>query len=213
MIKNVKHLGRNIVITLGEEAMALTSTVDGGLKHGIKYVIYHQVPKNFMEDPTREAVRTHGELSIRSGEAITFLTATELPRNHTIYKEVINGVEIETSITMGLSNPYRIGRGDVITEGLGESTINMAIIINKPLTVQAMIDAITLAAQVKALTLAELSGGNIHGTTSDAIALLTPTNGDKEPYAGPATIIGKAMIHTVYNALIKAYETYTKPKS
>ena len=212
MIRHTKYLSRNIIITLNEEATALTSTVDGGLRNGIRHIIHHQVPKNFMEEPMREVVKTHRELSIRDGEVMTFLTATELPRNHIIHRETINGAEVEVSITMGLTNPYKISRGDAIAEGIGEATINMAIIISKPLTIQAMIDAITLAAQVKALTLAEMTGGNMHGTTSDAIAVVTPSNGDKEPYAGPATTIGKAVIHAVHNALMKAYETYTKPK-
>ena len=208
MIRDIRHLGRNIVITLGEEATALASTVDGGLRSGIRHIIHHQVPKNFMEDPIEEIARTHRELAINSDEAITFLTATELPRNHVIHREVINGVEVEVSVTMGLTNPYRIGGGDVITNGVGESTINMAIIIGRPLTVQAMIDAITLAAQVKALTLAELTGNALHGTTSDAIAIVTPGNGHREPYAGPATTIGRAVVHAVHNALARMYETY-----
>ena len=210
MIKDVKYPGRNIIITLSEEATALTSTVDGGLRSGIRYVIHHQVPKNFMEDPIEEVTRTHRELAINSDKAITFLTATELSRNHVIHGEVINGVEVEVSVTMGLTNPYRIDGGNVITNGAGESTINMAIIIGRPLTVQAMIDVITLAAQVKALTLAELTGNAMHGTTSDAIAVVTPSNGNKEPYAGPVTVIGKAVVHVVREALVRAYNTYTK---
>ncbi len=86
----------------------------------------------------------------------------------------------------------------------------MAIIISKPLTLQAMIDAIALSSQVKALTLAELTGDRMHGTTSDAVAIITPTKGNKEPYAGPATTIGKAITHAIYNALIRAYGTYTQ---
>ncbi|WP_243671567.1 adenosylcobinamide amidohydrolase [Vulcanisaeta sp. JCM 16161] len=192
MIQNIKYLGRNIVITLNQEATALASTVDGGLRSGIKYIIHHQVPKNFNEEPTREIEKTHRELAIRGEEAITFLTATELPRNHVMRRETTNDIEVYVSITIGLTNPYKIEGSEIRTWLTGVSTINMAIIVNKPLTIQAMIDAITLAAQTKALTLAELTGNGMHGTTTDAIAILTPTNGDKEPYAGPATAIGKA---------------------
>ncbi|WP_054857447.1 adenosylcobinamide amidohydrolase [Vulcanisaeta sp. JCM 16159] len=209
MISNVKHLSGNIIIMLSQKATALASTVDGGLRSGIKYIIHHQVPKNFNEEPTREIEKTHRELAIRGEEAITFLTATELPRNHAIHRETTNDVEVEVSITLGLTNSYRISKGHIESREIGESTINMAIIVNKPLTIQAMIDAITLAAQTKALTLAELTGNGMHGTTTDAIAILTPTNGDKEPYAGPATAIGKAVVHAIHNTLIKAYEAYT----
>lgn len=197
------------MITLSQEAIALASTVDGGLRNGIKYIVHHQVPRDFNNDPIKEVMRVHRELSIRSDEAITFLTATELPRNHITHREVINDVEIAVSITTGLTNPYRIEGGNIEAWGLHESTINMAIIISKPLTVQAMIDAIMLSAQVKALTLAELTNGEIHGTTSDAVAIITPINGNKEPYAGPATSIGKAVVHAVHEALIRAYKTYT----
>ncbi|BDR91882.1 adenosylcobinamide amidohydrolase [Vulcanisaeta souniana] len=212
MINSVKYLSGSIIITLNQEVTALASTVDGGLRNGIKYIIHHQVPKDFNNDPIKEVTKVHRELSISSDKAITFLTATELPRNHITHREVINDAEIEVSITTGLTNPYRIERGSIEVWGLHESTINMAIIISKPLTVQAMIDAIMLSSQVKALTLAELTNGKIHGTTSDAVAIITPINGNRELYAGPATTIGKAVTHAVYNAVMKAYETYVKPK-
>ncbi|ADY02105.1 CbiZ domain containing protein [Vulcanisaeta moutnovskia 768-28] len=208
MIIDVKYLRENVVITLNQETMALASTVDGGLRNGIKYVIHHQVPKDFNNDPIREVMRTHRKLTINSNEAITFLTATEIPRNHVINEEIINGVETEVSITMGLTNPYRINKGGIETRGFGESTINMAIIIDRPLTIQAMIDVTMLAAQIKALTLAELTGNRMHGTTSDAIAILTPINGNREPYAGPATAIGRAVVYAIRGTLIKAYEIY-----
>ncbi|MGC8608072.1 MAG: adenosylcobinamide amidohydrolase, partial [Vulcanisaeta sp.] len=187
---------------------ALASTVDGGLRNGIKYLLHHQVPKNFNEDPIREVERTHRELSINSNEAITFLTATELPKNHVMHSEASNNIEVEVSITIGLTNPYKIEGPEIKTWLTGMSTINMAIIINKPLAIQAMIDAITLAAQAKALTLAELTGNRMHGTTSDAIAILTPINGNREPYAGPATAIGRAVVYAIRGTLIKAYEIY-----
>ncbi len=100
------------MITLSQEAIALASTVDGGLRNGIKYIIHHQVPpRDFNNDPIKEVIRVHRELLIRSDEAITFLTATELPRNHITHREVINDVEIAVSITTGLTNPYRIEGG------------------------------------------------------------------------------------------------------
>ncbi len=211
MIQDIKYLSGNIVIILSQETTALASTVDGGLRNGIKYLLHHQVPKHFNEDPIREVERTHRKLSINSNEAITFLTATELPKNHVMHREASSNIEVEVSITIGLTNPYKIEGPEIKTWLTGMSTINMAIIINKPLTIQAMIDAITLAAQAKALTLAKLTGNNMHGTTTDAIAILTPTNGKKEPYAGPATEVGKTITKAIHTALTKAYQEYTKP--
>ncbi len=112
MINDIKYLNGNIIITLNQETTALANTVDGGLRNGIKYIIHHQVPpRNFNNDPIKEAIKTHRELTIDSNEAITFLTATELPRNHTIHRETIYGVEIEVSVTIGLINYYKINRG------------------------------------------------------------------------------------------------------
>jgi adenosylcobinamide amidohydrolase len=205
----VVHEDGDVVIKLGATYVALSNTVDGGLRTNIRYIVHHRVPKNFNDDPHKEVARAHKKHGLRSEEAITFLTATELPRNHVIRQGITHEIEFWVSITIGLSNPYRIRRGDVEYGNPNTaSTINMAIIINKPLTVQAMIDALTLAAQVKAITLSELTSGSIHGTTSDAIAILALSHGEQMPYAGPATVIGRALVNTLYNALIEAYYTY-----
>ena len=110
------------------------------------------------------------------------------------------------SLTIGLSNPYRIENGDVISLMHNPSTINIAVIINANLTQPALVDAVALIAETKHEVLSKLTNGKIHGTTSDAIAVLSLGNGELRPYAGPATDVGKAVSHAVYNTLIKAYE-------
>lgn len=206
MITSVIHRGSDVIIRLSDTAMALASTVDGGLRNSIRYVIHHQVPKDFNKDPLMEVMEVHKRHAMNTNETITFLTATELPRNHTIHRETMGQVETWVSITMGLSNPYKMSNGDLTYSPAAPSTINTAIIINKALTIQAMIDVITLTAQVKALTLDRLVG--IHGTTSDAIAVIVPTNDEPEPYAGPATTVGRTIVRAVYNTLIMAYNKY-----
>jgi adenosylcobinamide amidohydrolase len=205
----VINVDGDVILKLGTSHRALSSTVDGGIRNNIMYVIHHKVPKNFNEDPYREITKVHRKYAINSNNAITFLTATELPKNHTIHREISNDIETLVSITIGLSNPYRINQGNIeFQESINTSTINIAVIINKPLSIQAMIDIITLTAQTKTITLIELTDNKIHGTTSDAIAILTPADGKPIPYAGPATEIGKALVHAIHNALVKIYNTY-----
>ncbi|WP_291765534.1 adenosylcobinamide amidohydrolase [Caldivirga sp. UBA161] len=206
MIRQVKAANGDLVVTLSSTAVSLSSTVDGGLRHGVRYIIHHHVPGNFNTDPILEVRRIHEALSINSNEAITFLTATELPRNHVIVEEDTYGLKVAVSLTIGLSNPYRIEDGNVISLMRNPSTVNIAVIINANLTQPALVDAVALIAETKHEALSRLTNGKIHGTTSDAIAVLSLSSGELKPYAGPATDVGKAISHAVYNALIRAYE-------
>ncbi len=205
MIRQVKVNNGDLVLALNGTAVSLSSTVDGGLRHGIRYVIHHHVPSDFNTDPMLEVKKVHDKLMIKSNEAITFLTAVELPRSHVIHEESSGELRVTVSLTMGLSNPYRIKGGSVVSLWRGYSTINVAVIINAPLASPALVDAVSLIAEVKHETLGELTGGKIHGTTSDAVAVLSLNEGVVKPYAGPATEVGELISHAVYNALIKAY--------
>ena len=206
MIRQVKVVNGDIVLVLNNAVDSLSSTVDGGLRHGVRYIIHHHVPSDFNADPMLEVRRIHEALSIKSNETVTFLTATELPRNHVINEENTHGLRVTVSLTIGLSNPYRIEDGNVISLLRKPSTVNIAVIIDANLTQPALVDAVALIAETKHETLSELTNGEIHGTTSDAIAILSSGNGELRPYAGLATDVGKAISHAVYNALIKAYE-------
>ncbi|ABW02194.1 adenosylcobinamide amidohydrolase [Caldivirga maquilingensis] len=206
MIRQVKVVNGDLILVLSNAMDSLSSTVDGGLRHGIRYIIHHHVPSNFNTDPMLEVRRVHEALLINSNEAVTFLTATELPKNHVINEENMYGLSVVVSLTIGLSNPYRIKNGNVISLLRNPSTVNIAVIIDANLTQQALVDAVALIAETKHETLSELTNGKVHGTTSDAIAVLSSGNGELRPYAGPATDVGKAISHAVYGALVKAYE-------
>ena len=47
MISQVKVINGDLIIMLSKAASSLSSTVDGGLRHGIRYIIHHHVPKEF----------------------------------------------------------------------------------------------------------------------------------------------------------------------
>ncbi|WP_069806951.1 adenosylcobinamide amidohydrolase [Vulcanisaeta thermophila] len=199
-----RFTGNNVIIELDGEYTALSSTVDGGLRNGIRHVIHHQVPTDFNQDPINEVERACNELGIDHNHAITFLTATELPRNHTLYTLPDNSVAV--SITMGLTNTYNINETPRNQRSTyAPSTINIAVIINKPLTQTALVDALRITSEVKAVTLGSRLG--IHGTVSDAIAVIAPS-GDDNKYAGPATAIGKAIINAVSDAINNALSKY-----
>jgi adenosylcobinamide amidohydrolase len=205
MIRRIISTDGDVVIELSSAASMLSSTVDGGLRYGVRFIIHHHVPKDFNADSATEVKVTHIRLGINSNEVVTFLTAAELPKSHVIHNEQHGDIDITVSVTMGLSNPYRIDGPRIIEMWRGPSTVNIAIIVNRPLAVTAMVDAIALSAEAKHETLSSLSGGRLHGTTSDALAIVSLGEGEPEPYAGPATRVGKAIVSSINNALTKAY--------
>lgn len=197
-------VNHDVLLELDGEYTALSSTVDGGLRNGIKYVVHHQVPQSFDQDPMEEIGRVYDELGVGREKALTFLTATELPRNHTIY--VAEDNSIIASITMGLTNTYNIMEGIQATQDMAMSTINMAIIINRPMTMPALVDAYRLVSEAKAVVLGSKLG--VHGTVSDALAVMAVQAEGGIKYAGPATEVGRALIKVVSAALSEALIRY-----
>ncbi|CCC82095.1 adenosylcobinamide amidohydrolase [Thermoproteus tenax] len=203
MIAEIIHRGTDVVLQLDTVAVALSSTVDGGLRGGIRYVVHHKVPYRWNGDPLEEIERAHAALGVPSDETITFLTAAQLPRVHGLGRAAVGEVAVVVSATVGLSNPYRISRGDVeVLRPEEPSTVNIATFVNVPLSVQAMLDVLALVSQAKALALWDLAG--VHGTTSDAVAVLSPAGPSRRPYGGAATDIGRAVVRATYAALADA---------
>ncbi len=96
--------------------------------------------------------------------------------------------------TVGLSNALRAGDrpGTAATFG----TINLVCRLSHPLTDEAMIEALALAAEAKTLAMVEsgvssrISERAASGTGTDCIVIAAPLGGDPLPYAGKHTPAG-----------------------
>jgi len=114
-----------------------------------------------------------------------------------------------TWCTAGCSNALRIG--DPATAGMGPGTINLAVVINQPLSPAAMAEALAMAGEAR--TAAVLAAGILStrtrrpatGTGTDCIVVASPLRGPAQQYCGKHTLlgelIGKAALRSCSRAL------------
>ncbi len=107
--------------------------------------------------------------------------------------------------TVGLSNLLRAG--DPATHR-AEGTINLLVCVSQPLTMEAAIEALSLAGEAKALAVLEsgmrsvVSQAPATGTGTDYMALAWPATGTPQSYAGKHTAVGAAIGRAVF-ALVR----------
>jgi adenosylcobinamide amidohydrolase len=112
--------------------------------------------------------------------------------------------------TAGCSNALRVG--DPATFGtVRPGTINIALVVNQPLTQSAMAEALAMATEARVAAMHEariasvLSQRPATGTGTDCIVVASPTRGPAHAYCGKHTVlgelIGKAAMRSCERAL------------
>jgi adenosylcobinamide amidohydrolase len=107
--------------------------------------------------------------------------------------------------TIGLSNALRAGDTPGAPARVG--TINALCHVSTPLTPEAMIEAMALASEARALAVREAdipsrrSGEPSSGTGTDCIVIAAPDGDAATPYAGKHTAVGHVIGASVHDAI------------
>lgn len=123
------------------------------------------------------------------------------------------------AVTAGIGNAVDVSAALTRDEKPRIGTINTWVIINGQLPDEAFIQAMVTAteAKAKALQVEEvkdpLTGTIATGTSTDSILVAATQQGDKLPYAGPITPLGKLVAHGVYDCTVRAVRAYKKSVS
>jgi len=190
----------DVILSINYKAMGVSTTFNCGMMSNVIKVIHHHVSDDF--DLKEEYEKLADTFKLNLKRTIIFLTAADVRSRHILYECECEGVHTIISLTAGFTNPYVIKNGEVHSMlKNSKSTINIAVFIDRKLNQGAMIDAIRTVSEAKSASLFELTGGSMHGTTSDAIAVITKASGKEENFAGPFTPVGKSITMAVYRAL------------
>lgn len=201
MILNIELFKNNndVILNVNFRNRAISTTLNGGIMSNVSHIIHHHVLDDFDLKKERKKLVNY----LNSKNFISFMTAVNAAQKHVMYSCMCCSVNVTVSLTAGFSNPYLITNGEIrslLDKGL--STVNIAVFVDRFLDKGAMVDAIGIISEAKALSLYELTGGVMHGTTTDATALISDVSGSPEDFAGPATPVGRAITFAVYNALL-----------
>ncbi|MGC8557979.1 MAG: adenosylcobinamide amidohydrolase [Nitrososphaeria archaeon] len=198
---NIKLFENNmdVILKVNYKNRAISTTLNGGIMSNISHIIHHHVSDDF------DFKKEHDKLVkyLNSKSVIPFMTAVNAAKKHVMYSCMCSNVNVTVSLTAGFLNPYLIVNGEIrslLNKRL--STVNIAVFVDRFLNKGAMVDAIGIISEAKALSLYDLTGGAMHGTTTDAIALISDATGSPQDFAGPATPVGRAIALAVHNALL-----------
>jgi adenosylcobinamide amidohydrolase len=108
--------------------------------------------------------------------------------------------------TVGIGTPLAAaGRRPRAVAQIG--TINLLVVVDRPLTDAALVGAVLTATEAKAQALSDGGvralnhAGPATGTATDAVCIAAPP-GDGLPFAGPATEVGAAIAGAVHAAVL-----------
>lgn len=177
-----------VLAKLGNRYKVLSTVPSPDYAEAVAFV---QVPKDYCGDFLQDASKVRDDLGL---EAVVFFTAAELPDSFVSLSEG----DVKVAATVAMTPQTCIG------------TINVAVVVNRPLSKWGMADLLRTATEAKALaavdSLLRCNGRRSPGTVTDAVAILAQ-EGDGEHYAGPATELGQTAARLVYKA-VRAGDRY-----
>ncbi len=125
-----------------------------------------------------------------------------------------DGMSAGAWCTTGFSNALRAGdRATVLSTHAG--TINLIVVLNRPLASAAMVEAVEIATEARALAVLEAgiksvrSGAPATGTGTDCIAIAAPVRATArgvrpESYCGKHTLLGELIGRAVLESCARA---------
>lgn len=166
------------------------------------------------DDPESHAASVRDVLGL-PGDSVGMMTAAEVDRVFNVAVGEYGGVSVEAVATAGLSN--QVVAGDVLDNyperrvvsdrraSRMAGTINIAVISPVPLTEEGRVNMFIPLVEAKSAALAD-RGYRETGTTSDAMAVVSPVGGSRVSYTGTGSDIGIAAARAVRSAVGRALE-------
>lgn len=207
------------VIRFANQMDVLSSAIYNGGHVRSSCVIIMQVPKDYMTyDPAADVDAVVRDLGLPS-DTVGLMTAAEVEYVFNVTNHKYKESEAFAAATAGLSNQVIAGdelidwetrhklsveRSERLerTGRIHAGTINTVAILDVPLSLAGKTNAVIAATEAKTAAM-NIMGYMETGTTSDAIAIVTPI-GNGGDYAGTGSDLGIAMCRSVRDAVCKA---------
>jgi adenosylcobinamide amidohydrolase len=178
--------------------------VGGGLRRA-RSVAWVEVSDTELRPPVD--AHAHARMRLDAAgvpDAVALLTSRDL-RAYVDVTETFRDVSCRCIATVGLGNALRAGDPPGPDGHIG--TINVLCHASVPLTDEAMLEALALASEARALAIREadvpsqISALPASGTGTDCIVIASPETGDMQRYAGKHTVLGHLIGRTVHDAV------------
>lgn len=198
MYPRIDDRGDMVVVDLGREYRVASTAVNGGLKWA-RYILVKTVEKDFNTEDYDTYTRNLLKSSNLPSQTIVMLTAVDVAK-----RIVEEGDHTWVLATVGLTNPA-CTEMEELYKAPPSSTINLIVVSLHPLTDQALLDLLRVAAEAKAAAVSDIlpwCTSRPIGTSSDAITVASPP-GRGLAWSGLATIHGNEAARLVWRAVVK----------
>ncbi|MBN1110135.1 MAG: adenosylcobinamide amidohydrolase [Methanomassiliicoccales archaeon] len=191
--------GNNYVaIRFPQKVRTLASTILNGGLGSTDSVLMVQVPMHYDHaNPVAHLRQLVSELGMPP-DTVCFMTAADLHRAFSAEEVCHNGTSAIALVTAGISNS--INAGESSREGMVPhrqvGTINIVVITDKPLEDCGLANAIMTVTEAKTAALRD-HGVPGTGTTSDAVLVVCPRDGERCPWSGTGSDHGISMAMAV----------------
>jgi adenosylcobinamide amidohydrolase len=198
-LRSRREAGRDLpvlVLRLPSAMQAIASAPHGGGLGPRRWVVNAQVPSSYgRRDPDRHLAKLAVSLGL-PGRGVGMLTAAEVRS----YASVTDG-GVDVMATVGLTHPTRAAAPDARGPVGLVGTINVIAVLPERLSDAALVNAVATATEAKAQALADL-GLDATGTATDAVCLLSPSQGPGHAFGGPRSVWGARLARAVHAAVL-----------
>lgn len=194
---------------------SLSCAVLNGGHATIRAAFIMQVPKNYDGDFRRDVADARDALGLPE-DTMGMMTAAEVEHVFNLAEVSHNGTEVAAFATAGLSN--HVVAGEVLDDyeeksavsarraaALRPGTINICVVSPVPLRDEGRVNLMIPLVEGKSAALAA-RGFRETGTTSDAMAVISPPGEDGVTWAGTGSDVGIAAARAVSAAVGRALE-------
>ncbi len=199
------------VVLFDRRMEALSCAVLNGGVSEVSAAFIMQVEKNYSSsDPRADADRVRRALGLPE-DTLGMMTAAEVDAVFNVRSAEFEGVRVEAFATAGLSN--HVVAGEVLDDYPEKSavsarraremrpgTINVCVVSPVPLTMEGKVNLAIPLVEAKSAALAD-RGFRETGTTSDAMAVISPAGDGRLEWTGTGSSIGIAAARAVSAAV------------
>lgn len=182
----------------------------------LKHFCNFHVEKHYnCSEPAKDIYSWMKKYHIPHEQSVGMMTAVKL-EDMVVSTKRVDDISIMAVVTAGVGNAVDISSKDEARKDVKIGTINTMVFIDAHFNDGALVNGIMSATEGKVKALQDLqvkdplSNTLASGTSTDCLLLAVTQYGERTPYAGSGTPVGKGIGEVVYEATVKAVKKYVK---
>ena len=182
---------------------------NGGRRRAIA-IVNHQIAagdRAATQSPASYLRALMRQVGLTPGAAVAMMTGVDI-RKAAYATARRSDLAVGAWCTAGCSNALRVG--DPATFKMHIGTINLALVVNQPLSECAMVEALAMATEARVAAVQEVGIASMRtrkpatGTGTDCVVVAAPSGAGAHEYCGKHTVIGELIGKAAMRSCVRA---------